>query len=141
MSDLKSLQMFSHVTVGCSDLRLAQAFYDAVLTPLGFIQREVIPDGGPTAMCWILPDQPSSRFYVYMPFNGEPAMSGNGCMVAFNALSVEAVNKAYAGGIAANGKDDGKPGYRMRYAPDYYGAYLRDPDGNKIHIVHRSHDL
>jgi len=58
-------------------------------------------------------------------------------MVAFLAPTVEAVNASYSAGIEAGGRDDGPPGERIRYGVGYYGAYLRDPDGNKVHVVRR----
>ena len=78
------------------------------------------------------------RFYVYSPFNGEPATAGNGAMVAFVAPSPDAVDAAHAAGLARGGSDEGPPGPRPHYGDGYYGAYLRDPDGNKVHVVHRA---
>ncbi|MXN77351.1 VOC family protein [Burkholderia sp. 4701] len=130
--------MFSHVTVGARDLERAARFYDAVLVPLGLTRRIVLPDGGPAALCWVTAHAALPRFYVYSPFNGEPATAGNGAMVAFLAPSIAAVNIAYADGLAHGGTDDGSPGPRPHYGDGYYGAYLRDPDGNKVHIVHRA---
>lgn len=129
--------MYSHVTVGCSDLDRAGEFYDAVLAPVGLRRRTVAPDGGPPALCWIVPGRTLPRFYVYIPFDGKPARAGNGSMVAFNAPSPAAVDAAHRAGLAAGGSDDGAPGPRPRYGDGYYGAYLRDPDGNKVQIVHR----
>lgn len=129
--------MFSHITVGTDDLQRAGRFYDAVLAPLGLIRRTIIPDGGPAALCWVATHAPLPRFYVYSPFNGEAATAGNGGMVAFLAPSKGAVNNAYAGGLAHGGTDEGGPGPRPHYGDGYFGAYLRDPDGNKVHIVHR----
>lgn len=129
--------MFSHVTVGCSDLGRATLFYDAVLEPLGLVQRPVTPDGGPASSCWIGPGQALPRFYVYEPFDRKPASVGNGSMVAFLAPASAAVDRAYAAGLAAGGTDEGAPGPRPHYGDGYYGAYLRDPDGNKVHVVFR----
>jgi catechol 2,3-dioxygenase-like lactoylglutathione lyase family enzyme len=129
--------MFSHVTVGCRDLERAAVFYDALLIPLGLQRRIVVPDGGPQAACWVEPGHALPRFYVYMPFNGAPSHAGNGVMVAFAAASPTAVDAAYAAGMAKGGIDEGSPGPRPHYGAGYYGAYLRDPDGNKIHIVYR----
>jgi catechol 2,3-dioxygenase-like lactoylglutathione lyase family enzyme len=129
--------MFSHITVGTNDLEKASAFYDAVLIPLGLKRRQVTPDGGPAAACWVKPDNPFPRFYVYMPFDRAAASVGNGSMAAFLAPNAAAVDAAYAAGIAAGGTDEGSPGERPHYAIGYYGAYLRDPDGNKLHIVYR----
>jgi catechol 2,3-dioxygenase-like lactoylglutathione lyase family enzyme len=129
--------MFSHVTVGTRDLARAAAFYDALLLPLGLRRREVLPDGGPAAACWVLPGQVLPRFYVFMPFNRQPASAGNGSMVAFLAPSPAAVDAAFRAGLDAGGADEGAPGERANYGPGYYGAYLRDPDGNKIHLAFR----
>jgi len=129
--------MFSHVTVGTTDLERSAAFYDAVLPHLGFVRRTVTPDGGPSAACWVEPGRPLPRFYVYTPFDGQTAGVGNGSMVAFIAPSPDAVRAAHAAGIRAGGRDEGAPGLRPHYGDGYFGGYLRDPDGNKVHIVHR----
>ncbi|MFM9926061.1 VOC family protein [Variovorax sp. H27-G14] len=132
--------MFSHVTVGCTDLPRTAAFYDALLAPLGLVRRPVVPDGGPEAACWTAPGQALPRFYAYIPLNGEPASVGNGSMVAFSAASAEAVDAAHEAALRHIGhgaSDEGAPGPRPRYGQGYYGAYLRDPDGNKIHVVYR----
>ena len=129
--------MFSHVTVGASDLERAASFYDAVLLPLGLKRRTVAPDGGPAALCWVATQSPLPRFNIYSPLNRDAATVGNGSMVAFLAPSEEAVIEAYAGGMANGGTDEGGPGPRPHYGDGYFGAYLRDPDGNKVHIVHR----
>lgn len=129
--------MFSHVTVGTRDLERAGGFYDAVLAPLGLRRRVVTPDGGPPSLCWVTQAALLPRFYVYSPHNGAPATAGNGSMVAFLAPSEAAVNAAYAAGLLHGGTDDGAPGPRPHYGDGYFGAYLRDPDGNKVHIVHR----
>jgi catechol 2,3-dioxygenase-like lactoylglutathione lyase family enzyme len=129
--------MFSHVTVGCTDLARAAAFYDAVLSSIGLVRRPVMPDGGPPSACWIVPDQPLPRFYVYIPLDGNAASAGNGSMVAFAAPSSTAVDAAHAAGLESGGTDDGAPGPRDRYGAGYYAGYLRDPDGNKVQVVHR----
>lgn len=129
--------MFSHVTVGTNDIGKSEKFYDAILEPLGIHQRHVEPDGGPKALCWIAVDAPLPRFYVYEPFDGNPASTGNGGMIAFEAGSPEMVDLAFEGGMNSGGQDQGRPGPRPHYGDGYYGAYLRDPDGNKVHIVFR----
>jgi len=132
--------MFSHVTVGCHDLDRAVAFYDAVLTPLGLVQRPVKPkpDGSPRGACWQVPGKAQPLFFVFFPFDEGPASAGNGNMVAVTAPSRAAVDAAHAAGLENGGSDEGAPGPRPNYAPDYYGAYLRDPDGNKVHVVCRA---
>ena len=130
--------MFSHVMVGARDLARMGAFYDAVLAPLGLARRwEGEGDGGPPGIGWAAPGSPLPTFLVQEPFDRRPASAGNGCMTAFLAPSPEAVRAAHAAGLAAGGADEGAPGERPRYARGYYGAYLRDPEGNKLHVVHR----
>jgi catechol 2,3-dioxygenase-like lactoylglutathione lyase family enzyme len=129
--------MFSHVTIGSNDLPRAALFYDALLTPLGLVRRIVVPDGGPEALCWAGKKSPLPRFYVYSPFDKKAASVGNGSMVAFLAASPEMVGLAFEAGVKAGGTYEGPPAERPHYGAGYYGAYLRDPDGNKIHIVHR----
>ncbi|MHC9086148.1 VOC family protein [Luteimonas sp. RIT-PG2_3] len=129
--------MFSHVTVGTLDLERAGRFYDALLLPIGLRQRVVTPDDGPLALCWVSGDAPLPRFYVYSPHDGLPATAGNGSMTAFLAPAAEAVQASWASGLANGGTDEGAPGERPHYGEGYFGAYLRDPDGNKIHIVYR----
>ena len=125
--------MFSHVTLGTHDLPRAIAFYDAVLAPLGI---ERVASQYPNWAAWQRSGEPE-KLWVGRPFNGLPASWGNGCMTAFTAPSRTAVDAAYAAAIAAGGLDEGPPGLRVHYAPDYYGAYVRDPDGNKLHFVRR----
>ena len=125
--------MFSHVTIGTNDLTRAIAFYDAVLTPLGI---ERVPSKYANWAAWQRPGE-AEKLWVGRPFNGQPASWGNGCMTAFTAPSRAAVDAAYAAAIAAGGVDEGPPGPRTSYAPDYYGAYVRDLDGNKLHFVCR----
>lgn len=129
--------MFSHITIGVTELARAGRFYDALLLPLGLVRRAVAPDGGPPSLCWARPDGALPRFYAYIPYDGGAASAGNGSMTAFLAPSQAAVDTAYAAAIEAGGVCDGPPGKRAHYAPGYYGAYLRDPDGNKVHIVYR----
>ncbi|WEX75670.1 VOC family protein [Sinorhizobium numidicum] len=129
--------MFSHVTVGCTDLHRTIRFFEPLLLPLRVLCRPVTPDGGPPAACWITPAHPLPRFCVYHSFDGKPMSAGNGTMGAFLAADPSAVDHSYAEALAHGGKDDGPPRPRPHYGEGYYGAYLRDPDGNKIHIVHR----
>ncbi len=128
--------MLSHVTVGVSDHGRAAAFYDAVLRPLGLVRRPS-QDESPRAVAWHAPGQEVPVLFAGTPFDGQAPGPGNGAMVAFLAPSQAAVDAAHAAGLAAGGTDEGAPGLRPQYGDGYYGAYLRDPDGNKVHVVHR----
>ncbi len=129
--------MFSHVTVGVSDLDRSTIFYDAIMKIMGYSQRQVVPDGGPASRCWVSADQPLPRFYIYEPFDQQPPSAGNGSMSAFLTPSPQSVVDAYSAGVAAGGCCCGPPGPRPHYGEGYFGAYLYDPDGNKVHLVHR----
>ena len=125
--------MFSHVTIGTNDLARAAPFYDAVMSALGI---ERVPSKYQTWAAWRHPGE-AATLRVGRPYDGQPAHQGNGWMAAFAAPSRAAVDAAHAAALAAGGRDEGAPGPRPQFAPDYYGAYVRDPDGNKLHFVHR----
>jgi catechol 2,3-dioxygenase-like lactoylglutathione lyase family enzyme len=120
--------MLGYVTIGARDSEASGKFYDAVLAPVG--DERKFADGG-----WIGygPKGVDSHYcYVCPPHNKEPATFGNGSMLAFKAPSQQAVDAAYAAGLANGGTDEGKPGFRPPDGTEFYGAYLRDPTGNKI---------
>ena len=125
--------MFSHVTMGTHNLDRAAAFYDAALAPLGIVR---VPGKYVNWAAWSRPGE-STRFWVGRPYNQLPASWGNGTMVAFAARSRREVEAAHAAAIANGAINEGAPGVRSDYAPDYYGAYVRDLDGNKVHFVCR----
>ncbi|RVT95336.1 VOC family protein [Rhodovarius crocodyli] len=125
--------MISHVCLGTADLDRAVAFHDAVLGRIGLVRKFREADWA----AWKHPDHDRPLLCVTLPFNGALAAPGNGTMVAFNAPSRAAVDAAHATGLAMGGTCEGPPGLRPHYTPDYYGAYLRDPDGNKLCFVCR----
>lgn len=130
--------MFSHIIIGASDLERLGKFYDAVLAPLGLTRNseENDPDGGPDGIIWTPPGRTWPQFCVQLPWNGALASVGNGSQVSFAAASRAAVDTAWQAAIAAGGSDEGARGLRPHYGPDYYGAYVRDPEGHKLCFVH-----
>lgn len=128
--------MFSHMTIGASDLARAIAFYDVVLAPLGI---ERLPVKYATWASWQRPGE-APKLWVGLPFNKMPTHPGNGWMAAFSASSRKAVDEAYAAAISAGAEDEGAPGLRPNFGPNYYGAYVRDLDGNKIHFICREEE-
>ena len=128
--------MFSHIILGARDLETMAAFYDVVLAPLGLARENTYDDTGPAGMMWALPGRRWPQFFIQLPFNGLPATWGNGTQVSFAAPSRAAVDAAWQAALAHGGTDEGKPGTREHYDPDYYGAYCRDPEGNKLCFVH-----
>lgn len=125
--------MISYVTLGSNDRVKAKAFFDATLAPLGltatYADDEMVgygPAGGETQL-WVL-----------QPFDGLDATAGNGSMLALSASSREQVDQVHAAALAAGGRDEGRPGLRDRYGPNYYAAYFRDPEGHKLAVVCRA---
>ncbi|AKA24391.1 VOC family protein [Pseudomonas chlororaphis] len=128
--------MFSHIQIGARDLPRLVAFYDAVLAPLGLVRESFRLEDGLEAACWRFPGQHWPQFIVQPPINGLPANWGNGVQVSFAARSPDHVRQAWAVAISLGALDEGVPGFRPRYSEDYFGAYCRDPEGNKLCFVH-----
>ena len=83
-----------------------------------------------------MPGRDWPQFFVQKPFNGLPATWGNGVQVSFAAGSQAQVRAAWTKALELGARDEGAPGLRADYAADYYGAYCRDPEGNKLCFVH-----
>lgn len=122
--------MFSHATLGTDDFHRAFRFWSAVMSALGHDLRFV--DAARPWAGWQPAGGGRPLFVLTAPFDGRPASAGNGAMLAFDCATREVVRAAHAAGLAAGGTDEGAAGLRPEYHADYYGAYLRDPDGNKI---------
>jgi catechol 2,3-dioxygenase-like lactoylglutathione lyase family enzyme len=120
--------MIGYVTIGAKDGEASGKFYDAFFGAFG--QERKFADGG-----WIGYGPKGSdthSVYVCPPFDGKPASFGNGTMIAFTAASQDEVKAAHAAGLAHGGSDEGAPGFRPADKQSWYGAYLRDPTGNKV---------
>ncbi len=119
-----------HLSLGVADVPAARAFYGCVLEVLGI--RCLAEGAGFAAF-----GRDRVAFLLLTPFDGEPASAGNGAHVAFAAPDRDAVASAHAAGLDAGATDEGAPGVRAAYPmPDVFAAYLRDPWGNKIELVH-----
>lgn len=125
--------MFSHVFVGVGDFDRALAFYRPLMTVLGIELRFCEPER-PWAGWQSHPD-PRPLFLVGRPYDGRPHAPGNGQMVAFLAQTRAVVDEAFAVALAHGGTSEGAPGLRPEYHAHYYGAYFRDPDGNKLCVA------
>jgi len=120
--------MLLGATLGSNNLNAAGIFYDFVLAKIG-MQRTLTLDheigyGVNGESC----------FWVLLPFNKQPATHGNGSQLTFKAHNKAQVEQFYEAVLSAGGSDEGKPGFR--YREHYYGAYCRDLDGNKLHVMH-----
>jgi catechol 2,3-dioxygenase-like lactoylglutathione lyase family enzyme len=123
--------MIGYVTIGALDSEASGKFYDAVLAAIGSERK--FADGG-----WIGygPKSGEPSVFICPPFDGQPARHGNGIMIGFKADSKTAVEAAHQAALAHGGTDEGKPGYRPPDKQSWYGAYMRDPTGNKICVYH-----
>ena len=125
--------MFSHIFFGVSNFGRAHAFYGPLMTELGFRQRFFDPVKSWAAWQQAIGGRP--LFIIGLPFNGAPHDSGNGQMAAFMAKDRATVDRVYQLAVAQGGADEGKPMLRPHYHENYYGAYFRDLDGNKLCVV------
>lgn len=121
--------MIGYVTLGTDDLERSRAFYDALLGEVG-ASRLMEMDSGFTlyGTDWGRP-----AIAVTRPYDGKPARAGNGNMVALVVDSRDKVGRVHARALELGASDEGAPGLR---GPEgdraFYGAYFRDPDGNKF---------
>ena len=133
--------MFTYVCLGTNDIERAAQFYDATLGALGLKRCEISDE--PDWSGWVGWGTYESHgakevaLWLCQPFDGHPASVGNGPMVAFQAQSWHQVNAFHAAAITNGGKSEGEPGLRPQYNPDFYAAYIRDPDGHKLAAVCR----
>jgi catechol 2,3-dioxygenase-like lactoylglutathione lyase family enzyme len=125
--------MIDHLGLSVSDLGKSRAFYTKALAPLGYsvmmefpgalgFGAQAPPPGTPMA-------QGKPDFWL-----GQGPSSGK-VHVAFTSADRKTVDAFHAAALAAGGKDNGKPGLRPQYHPNYYGAFVFDPDGNNIEAV------
>lgn len=121
--------MFSHVTIGSNEPEKLEAFYDALLATLGIEPFFKVPGTlsyGTAA---------GPKLFVVKPFDGAPHHTGNGWHAAFLASDRASVDAFHAKALEMGGSSEGAPGLRPHYHPNYYGAYIRDPHGNKLQAV------
>ncbi len=118
------MSVFTHIVVGTNDLDKSRGFFDKALAALGLAR---VYDGDSMSV-W---GKGAPALMVTKPANGEPATHANGGTIGFAAASREAVNNFHAEALANGGTCEGPPGPRA-FSPNAYGAYVRDPDGNKF---------
>ena len=117
--------MLGYVTIGSNDLEKACAFYDALLAEIGGKQLF-----GMDRIKFYGTAPGAAMLAVCTPYDRQPQQCGNGNMVAIDTDGPETVQKLYAKAIALGASDDGEPGERV--PGRFYGAYVRDLDGNKL---------
>lgn len=133
--------MIDHIGLSISDLQKARAFYDAAFLPLGFeVVMTVTPEmtgGAATSLGYgpggaTIEGLQSGKPSFWISDEGKTQPHAH---VAFVAGSRAAVDAFHAAGLAAGGTDNGAPGVRLHYHPNYYAAFVLDPDGHNIEAV------
>jgi catechol 2,3-dioxygenase-like lactoylglutathione lyase family enzyme len=116
--------MIDHLSLPVSDMARSRAFYEKALAPLGYTVQhdygnEALGLGTPgKADLWLTPGGGGARLHV-----------------ALRAMDREAVHAFHREALAAGGKDNGAPGPRPNYTPNYYAAFVHDPDGHNVEVV------
>jgi catechol 2,3-dioxygenase-like lactoylglutathione lyase family enzyme len=124
--------MLDHIGFSVSDMARARVFYAAALAPLGItVQMEVTPEMTGDGTAHIGFGAAGKPFF----WIGSGGRHMPGIHVAFAAKDRATVDAFYQAALAAGGTDNGPPGLRPHYHPDYYGAFVRDPDGHNIEAV------
>lgn len=122
--------MLGHLSIGVRDLDRASRFYDATMAPIGWVRLWTDPDGlgyGPAGG--------NDKLAIFRRPDAHPP--GAGFHLCFNAPSNEAVDAFHAAAIANGGTDDGGPGLRPHFGPDYYACFVFDPEGWKLEALHK----
>lgn len=117
--------MIDHVSLGVSDLTRSTEFYDAVLAPLGLTR--LVDRSGAMGYGKRYPE-----LWLNLRATMAPVAEATGAHVCLRATSEEAVRAFHAAALAHGGRDDGPPGPRKAAMTDYFAAFVRDPDGNRL---------
>ena len=124
--------MIDHIGLSVADYRRSKTFYERALAPLGYVLRMEMPgSGGCMAACgFSVGACGNPDFWIAGEGTTAPALH-----VAFEARDCNAVDAFHAAALAAGGSDNGAPGIRAKYHPNYYAAFVLDPDGHNIEAV------
>jgi catechol 2,3-dioxygenase-like lactoylglutathione lyase family enzyme len=122
--------MLDHVSLGVSNLERSRRFYDAVLQPVGLVRT--VDFQGRGSDYGAMAGQLGVEFTITVESNVSPL---RGMHICFRAPNRKAVRAFYTAALTAGGRDDGEPGVRPQYHPDYYAAFVLDLDGHRIEAV------
>jgi catechol 2,3-dioxygenase-like lactoylglutathione lyase family enzyme len=121
--------MIDHVSISVRDLKAAERFYVALLAPLGLTKLREWPDAA------IGFGKKYPEFWINLRANMARVADDSGVHICLRAREKAAVDAFHAAALAGGGTSDGAPGFRAQYHENYYAAFIRDPDGNRIEAV------
>jgi len=121
--------MIDHISIAVRDLKKAEPFYVALLAPLGMTKLREWPDAA-VGFGKKYPD-----FWINKRTNMDRIAADSGVHICLRAGDAASVDAFHAAALAGGGSSDGAPGLRSEYHGNYYAAFVRDPDGNRIEAV------
>jgi catechol 2,3-dioxygenase-like lactoylglutathione lyase family enzyme len=119
-----------YIMIGSNDLARSRIFYDAVMPHLG---GKIAHDYEGITFGYDIGG--GTTVWIARPYDKNAVVPANGSMPGFGCASTEAVDAAHAAALANGGTNEGDPGPRPIYSPEFYGGYACDPDGNKMSFV------
>lgn len=123
--------MLGHLSIGVRDIERASLFYDAVMAPIGWGRLWHHPDA-----LGYGPPGGNDKLAVFLREGARPP--GPGFHLCLNAPDEAAVDAFHAAALAHGGTDDGAPGLRLHFGPDYYACFVLDPEGWKLEALHKA---
>ena len=121
--------MIDHISIAVRDLAAGARFYEAVLGTLGMSKLREWPDAA------VGYGKKYPEFWINKRAAMTPVAQDSGVHICLRAATTEAVDAFHAAALKAGGVSDGAPGFRAHYHQNYYAAFVRDPDGNRIEAV------
>ncbi len=121
--------MIDHISIAIRDLKAGERFYTALLATLGMSKLREWPDAA------IGYGKKYPEFWINRRKDMAPIAADSGVHICLRAIDAAAVDVFHATALAAGGTSDGAPGLRAQYHENYYAAFIRDPDGNRIEAV------
>ncbi len=121
--------MIDHISLAVRDLRKGELFYTALLAPLGLTKLREWPDAA------IGFGKKYPEFWINQRGAMNPVADDSGVHICLRAPEMASVDAFHAAALKAGGTTDGPPGLRTKYHDNYYAAFIRDPDGNRIEAV------
>jgi catechol 2,3-dioxygenase-like lactoylglutathione lyase family enzyme len=121
--------MIDHISIAVRDLKKAEPFYIALLAPLGITKMREWPEAA------VGFGKKYPEFWINKRISMDRVAADSGVHICLRAPDAAAVDGFHAAALAGGGTSDGAPGLRTKYHGNYYAAFIRDPDGNRIEAV------